>query len=85
MRQFGWLVLYDKQQIKAFMGMVNYMREHLQMDFAALPVPINRMLRKDQKFKWTDECEQCFEDIKKRIMANQELYWLDYDLPIFIH
>ena len=75
---------YDKQQIKAFMGMVNYMREHLQMDFAALTFPINRMLRKDEKFEWTDECEQCFEDIKKRIMANQKLYWLDYDLPIFI-
>ena len=54
------------------------------MDFAALTVPINRMLRKDEKFEWTDECEQCFEDIKKRIMANQKLYWLDYDLPISI-
>ena len=48
---------YDRQQVKAFMGGVNYLREHLGIDFAEITVPINNLLKKNVNFEWTDECQ----------------------------
>ena len=75
---------YDRHQVKAFMGGVNYLREHLGLDFAELTVPINNLLKKNASFTWTDECQQCFEKIKERAAQNVKLYWLDYGKKIYI-
>ena len=75
---------HDRQQIKAFMGGVNYLREHLGIDFAELTVPINNLLKKNASFNWTEECQQCFDKIKERAAQNVKLYWLDYGKKIYI-
>ena len=75
---------YDRQQVKAFMGGVNYLREHLGIDFAEITVPINNLLKKNVNFEWTDECQRSFEKIKERAAQNVKLHWLDYENEIYI-
>ena len=35
--------------------------------FPKLVSPLTQLTRKDQPFSWTDECEICFEDMKRRL------------------
>ena len=74
---------YDKHQTKSFMSLVNYFREHCGMDFADKTATINKMLKKDAQFIWTDACQEAFESIKQSILENQKLYWLDYEKNIY--
>jgi len=51
-RSFLSLVGYDKRFVEGFSKRVN---------------PLTYLTRKDHPFAWTDECEACFEDMKKRL------------------
>ena len=53
------------------------------MDFADKTATINKMLKKDAQFIWTDACQEAFESIKQSILENQKLYWLDYERKIY--
>ena len=75
---------HDKKQVKAFIGLVNYFRKHLKMDFADLIAPISKLTGLKVVFKWTDEHQKNFEQIVQRIEENEKLYFLDYQLPIYI-
>ena len=35
--------------------------------FSKMVSPLAQLTRKDQHFSWTDECEACFEDMKRRL------------------
>jgi hypothetical protein len=74
----------DKGQLRSFIGCVQYFREHLGIDAAALTKPLTEMTRKNVTFLWTAEHQECFEEIKRRILRNQKLAFLDYSLPIFV-
>ena len=74
---------YDRHQTKSLMSLVNYFREHCGMDFADKTQSINKLLKKDAQFIWTDEQQRAFESIVQSIMENQKLYWLDYEKKIY--
>jgi len=35
--------------------------------FSKIVSPLTHLIKKDQPFSWTDECEACFEDMKRRL------------------
>ena len=74
----------DKGQLRSFIGCVQYFREHLGMDAAALTKPLTELTKKAVAFSWTAVHQECFEEIKRRILQNQKLAFLDYELPIFV-
>ena len=74
----------DKGQLRSFIGCVQYFREHLGIDAAALTKPLTELTKKAVTFSWTEVHQECFEEIKRRILQNQKLAFLDYELPIFV-
>ena len=54
------------KQTRAFCGMVNFLSSFLP-DLRRLLIPIYDLQKKSKKFKWTDEAEKAFNDIKKVI------------------
>lgn len=46
-------------QIWAFLGMINYDDQFIQ-NLSTIVQPLNQLLQKDHKFKWTAECERAF-------------------------
>ena len=44
--------------------------------------PLNQLLEKDQKWMWSKECEQAFDEAKSLITSEQVLVHYDPDLPI---
>lgn len=75
---------FDRTQLKSFLGLVNYFREHLGADFAEITKPLNDLTGKGAHFIWTIDCQRAFDLVKARIIAHPKLYFIDYSKPIFI-
>ncbi|XP_027915077.1 uncharacterized protein LOC114174433 [Vigna unguiculata] len=52
--------------VRSFLGLVSYYR-HFVEGFSKMVSPLTQLTKKDQPFSWIDECEVCFEDIKRRL------------------
>ena len=55
------------KQMRAFSGMVNFLSSFLP-NLRRLLIPIYDIQKKSKKFKWTDEAEKAFNDIKKLLV-----------------
>ena len=55
------------KQTRAFCGMVNFLSSFLPI-LRRLLLPIYDIQKKSKKFKWTDEAEKAFNDIKKLLV-----------------
>ena len=55
------------KQMRAFCGMVNFLASFLP-DLRRLLIPIYDIQKKSKKYKWTDEAEKAFNDIKKLLV-----------------
>jgi hypothetical protein len=51
-------------EIRIFLGLVGYYR-HFINGFSKLSGPLTALTRKNACFVWTDECEQCFQELKR--------------------
>ena len=71
----------DVSSLRGFLGLVNYYHRFLP-NFASVLHPLNQLLEKDQKWMWSKECEQAFDEAKSLITSEQVLVHYDLDLPI---
>jgi len=53
-------------EVRSFLGLAGYYRRFVE-GFSKLVSPLTQLTRKDQPFSWTNECEVCFEDMKRRL------------------
>jgi hypothetical protein len=51
-------------EIQSFLGLAGYYR-HIIEGFSKLSRPLTALTRKNACFVWTDECEQCFQELKR--------------------
>ena len=52
-------------EIRSFLGLARYYRRFIE-NFSKIAKPMTELLKKDTKFKWTEECEARFQELKKR-------------------
>ncbi|CAC5380505.1 unnamed protein product [Mytilus coruscus] len=48
--------------------MANYYRKFVK-DYAHIAAPLNKFLKKDQRFQWTPECDNVFQNLKDRLTS----------------
>ena len=53
-------------EVRSFLGLVGYYRRFVE-GFSKMVSPLTQLTRKGQPFSLTDECETCFEDMKRRL------------------
>jgi len=53
-------------EVQSFLGVAGYYRRFVE-GFSKMVSPLTQLTRKDQLFSWTNECEACFEDMKRRL------------------
>ncbi|KAG8499252.1 hypothetical protein CXB51_005763 [Gossypium anomalum] len=51
-------------EVRSFLGLAGYYRRFVN-GFSIIAAPMTRLLQKDVKFEWTEECQQSFEELKK--------------------
>nr|ABA94346.1 retrotransposon protein, putative, Ty3-gypsy subclass [Oryza sativa Japonica Group] len=55
-------------EIRSFLGLAGYYRRFIE-NFSKIARPMTQLLKKDEKFKWSAECNQSFEELKKRLVS----------------
>ena len=54
-----WVKTTSVGEIRSFLGLAGYYRRFIE-NFSKIAKPMTELLKKDTKFKWTDECEASF-------------------------
>lgn len=73
-----------KKNIRQFLGKINFYGKYIP-NISIILDPLHNLLRKDQKFTWTEKCQESFDTIKKLLCLKPILEIFDQDLPIHIH
>ena len=78
-----WPTPTTVKQTRGFLGFGNFYRQFIK-GFSKLARPLNNLLKKDRKFEWTEDCQQAFDDLKKRFTEEPVLAMLDQTRPFQI-
>ena len=56
----------NASEVRSFLGLVGYYRRFVE-GFSKIATPLTNLTRKQQKFKWTDRCEESFQLLKDKL------------------
>lgn len=71
----------NQKEVKSFLGLINYYHKFISQ-LATKASPLNDLLRKYQRFRWTAQCEEAFQSVKREITSDTVLMHFDPDLPV---
>ena len=63
-----WLAPTSVGEIRSFLGLAGYYRRFID-NFSKIAKPMRELLKKDTKFKWMEECEASFQELKKPLLT----------------
>ena len=65
-----WLAPTSVGEIHSFLGFAGYYRRFIE-NFSKIAKPMTELLKMDTKFKWTEQCEASFQELKKNLVTTQ--------------
>ena len=71
----------DVQELHSFLGLVHYYGKFMP-NLLTLLQPLNNLLKRKIKWKWSDECKKAFQEIKKLLASAPVLAHYNPALPI---
>jgi len=85
-----WTSCKDVSEVRAFMGLSGYYRRFVK-DFSSIAAPLYGLTQKGVEFCWTAECQEAFDELKRRLTSEPILalptddgtYVLDTDASDF--
>ena len=78
-----WPAPTTVKQVRGFLGFGNCYRRFIR-HFSEIAKPLNKLLKKDKKFEWTNECQNSFDELKKRFTEEPVLMMADQTRPFQI-
>ena len=66
------------------MGLASYYRRFIE-GFSKIVAPLTQLTRKDQRFTWTDKCEESFQKLKRRLTSAPILVIPDVRKPFKVY
>ena len=73
-----WPMPQCVRDVRKFLGLANYYRRFVK-DFARVALPMNKLTRKDEKWKWEEEQQKAFESLKQIFTSRPTLATPDLD------
>ena len=64
-----WPTPTSQTEVRSFLGLASYYRKFIQ-SFADIARPLHRLTEKHAEFKWTAECDDAFQELKKRLIQS---------------
>ena len=71
-------------EVRSFLGLVGYYRRFVKK-FSDKAAPLNALLRKDQAWKWTQECQDAFETLKGEIASRPVSAYPNFSKPFRLY
>ena len=62
----NWQAPTNQTEVRSFLGLVGYYRRFIK-NFLIISSPMTELLKKNVRFEWTDECQQCMDELKERL------------------
>ena len=68
----NWEAPTSVGEIRSFLGLAEYYRRFIE-NFSRIAKSMTELLKKDTKFKWTEECDASFQELKKHLVTSPVL------------
>ena len=62
----NWKLPTNVSEVRSFLGLAGYYRKFVE-GFSKIATPLTNLLKKDQKFDWSDTCQHSFEELRQRL------------------
>ena len=62
----NWPRLTTVTEVRSFLGLAGYYQRFVER-FSSIAIPLTRLLKKETKFEWSDNCERSFQELKQRL------------------
>ena len=73
-----WLVPWNVREVPGIIGLGNYYRRFVK-DYSKRVQPLVSLTKKNTPFKWTKECQEAFEDLKRALLGPDIISFLTDD------
>ena len=67
-----WKPPTNVSEVRSFLGLAGYYRKFVE-GFLKIATPLTNLLKKDQKFEWSDTCQHSFEELRQRLTTTPVL------------
>ena len=74
----------NRKNVRQLLGKLDFHCKYIEHACTRLE-PLHNLLRKSVPFKWTDECERAFQDVKELLCPQPILATYDLEKPVYIH
>ena len=78
-----WPVPRNVAEVRSFLGLCTYYRRFVE-GFATIASPLHQLTREGTRFQWSEECQQAFEDLKRKLAESPVLSYPDPSLPYIL-
>ena len=62
----NWKPPTNVSEVRSFLGLAGYYKKFVE-GFSKIETPLTNLLKKDQKFEWSDTCQHSFEELRQRL------------------
>ncbi|KAL0463343.1 UNVERIFIED_CONTAM: Transposon Ty3-G Gag-Pol polyprotein [Sesamum latifolium] len=63
-----WRIPKNATEVRSFLGLAGYYRRFVE-GFSIIAGPLTKLLRKGIAFQWTEQCQQSFDELKRRLTS----------------
>ena len=79
----NWPVPETVSHVRTILGMGSYYRRFVK-NFSKMVHPLTQLTKKDQKFKWSSECQDAFDSLKRALTGPEIMAYPSNDCPFVL-
>lgn len=79
----SWPRPRNPRQLKGFLGLCSFFRVYA-CTYACATIPLQELLKKGNKWRWTERQEEAFNNVKTLFLETVQLKFPQYDKPFFL-
>ena len=80
----NWEAPKSVMEVRSLFGLAGYYQRFIE-DFPRAVVPMTKLTKKDENFEWTNQCEQSFQELKRRLMEAPVLALPQEDIKFVVY
>jgi hypothetical protein len=80
----NWKSPTTVSEVRSFLGLTGYYRRFI-LNFSKIVKPVTELLKKENKYVWSDACDEAFKHLKKLLTTSPVLAQPDTTKPFDVY